>query len=333
MEIQNQYFINQFYYSNQILVMKKNFSSLIFLLLLFCMCSCNKSNTGTTTRNETLAAPEVKAVFINGDSIHYIDIGKGDPVVFVHGALGDYRTWGAQMDTFTQDHRVIAYSRRFAYPNKQIIKDSADLSVISHSKDLSEFLKVLNAGQVHLVGHSFGASIALLTAIDNPELVGSLILGEPFIPSLLQNVPSGDNILNNFITKAFVPVAEAFKNNDNEKAVNALVTGVMGDSLYYSRFPQETREILMVNTPEVRGIVFNKNIFPAVSCDDLKKIKIPVLLVKGEISPIVFSSMINELNRCLSNKEIATLTNTTHGLEYENPAEFNKMVLGFIDKH
>ena len=39
------------------------------------------------------------------------------------------------------------------------------------------------------------------------------------------------------------------------------------------------------------------------------------------------------LNRCLSNKEIAILPNTSHGLEYENPAEFNKIVLGFIDKH
>jgi pimeloyl-ACP methyl ester carboxylesterase len=42
--------------------------------------------------------------------------------------------------------------------------------------------------------------------------------------------------------------------------------------------------------------------------------------------------MMEELNRCLSNREVATLTNTTHGLEYENPAEFNKTVLGFIDK-
>ena len=237
------------------------------------------------------------------------------------------------MDTFSKNHRVIAYSRRFAYPNKQIINDSADLTVISHSKDLSEFLKILNLGQVHLVGHSFGADIALLTAIDNPELVSSIILAEPFIPSLLQNVPGGDTIVNNFITKAFMPGAEAFRNNNNEKAVNALVGGVTGDSSYFSRLPQKDHEIMMTNTPEIRGILFSKNIFPAVSCDDLKKIKVPVLLLKGDISPIVFSSMIYEVNRCLSNREIATLTNTTHGLEYENPAEFNKKVLGFIDKH
>ena len=313
--------------------MKKNLFSLVFLLLLFCLYSCNNSNTGTTSQNEDHAIPEVKSIFINGDSIHYIDIGKGDPVVFVHGAVGDYRTWGAQMDVFAQNHRVIAYSRRFAYPNKQIINDSADLTVISHSKDLSEFLKALNLGQVHLVGHSFGAETALLSAIDHPELVSSLILAEAFIPSLLQNVPGGDTIMNNFFTKAFTPVVEAFKNSNNEKAVTALIRGVTGDSLYFSRLPQKDRDAMMANTTELRGIMFGKNIFPPVTCDDLKKIKVPVLLVKGDRSPLVFSLMTDELNRCLSNREIATLTNTSHGLEYENPAAFNKKVLGFIDKH
>ena len=32
----------------------------------------------------------MKSIFINGDSIHYIDIGKGGPVVLVHGGVGDY---------------------------------------------------------------------------------------------------------------------------------------------------------------------------------------------------------------------------------------------------
>jgi len=247
--------------------------------------------------------------------------------------LGDYRSWRAQMDTFVKNHRVIAYSRRFAYPNNQVINDSAYLTHISHSKDLDEFLKALNLGPAHLVGHSFGASTALYTTIDHPELVRSLTLGESFFPALLQNVPGGDTILNNFMTKAFMPVTEAFKNNDNERATNALITGVMGDSLYFSRLSQKDRENMMVNTPELRGIVFSKNIFPQLNCDDLKKIKVPVLLLNGDKSPLVFSSMRDELNRCLSNREKATLPNSSHGLEQENPAEFNKIVLGFIDKH
>src|SRR6185503_8015369 len=168
--------------------MKKNFFSLIFLSLLFCLGSCNNSDTGKTTQSEGSAVPEVKSIFINGDSIHYIDIGKGDPVVFVHGSLGDFRTWAGQMDTFAKNHRVIAYSRRFAYPNKQVINDSADYTVIPHAKDLAEFIKALKLEPVHLVGHSYGAFIALLTTKDHPELVRSLMLGEPPVMPLLENV-------------------------------------------------------------------------------------------------------------------------------------------------
>src|SRR5687768_6355444 len=251
--------------------MKKNFFSLIFLSQLFCLGSCNNSDTGKTTQSEERAVPEVKSVFINGDSIHYIDIGKGDPVVFIHGAVGDYRTWGAQMDEFAKNHRVIAYSRRFAYPNKQMINDSADIAVISHSKDLSEFLTVLNLGPVHLVGHSYGAFTALLTTIDRPDLVSSLTLGEAPVVSLLQNVSGGDSILNNFIAKAFIPAAKKFKNKNNEKAVNLFLGGVIGDSSFFSKLPQKSRDIMMANTSELRGVLFTKNIFPPLHVMILKK--------------------------------------------------------------
>jgi pimeloyl-ACP methyl ester carboxylesterase len=111
------------------------------------------------------------------------------------------------------------------------------------------------------------------------------------------------------------------------------MTGVMDDSSYFSKLPQRDREIMMANTTELGGIVFGKNIFSPIACDDLKKIKVPVLLLNGERSPLIFSSVISELDHCLSNREIAKLPNSSHGLEYDNPDEFNKIVLGFIKKH
>ena len=312
--------------------MKKNSSLAVFLVLLLCFCACNNSETDKTTQTENKATAEVKSVFINGDSIHYIDVGKGDPVVFIHGVVGDYRTFGAQMDEFAKNHRVIAYSRRFAYPNNQAITDSSKLSVISHAKDLAELIRALNLGKADLVGHSFGANIALIVATDYPELVNRLILAEPLFPSLAEKIPGGDTALNDFITKVFVPIGEAAKINNDQKVVEALVGGVMGDSTYYSRLPQRDIDIMKINTPETKGIVAAKDVFPLVSCDDVKKVKAPVLLVKGDKSPAIFSMMINELNRCLDKSEVATLTNTSHGLEYENPEGFNKPVLAFLNK-
>jgi len=313
--------------------MKKNFFLLLLLPLLVYLDSCNNGDESKTTQLTEQVVPEVKSILINGDSIHYIDIGKGDPVVFVHGTLGDYRTWGLQFDTFARTHRVISYSRRFAYPNKQMINDSADYTVVPHAKDLAAFIKALNLQPVHLVGHSYGALTSLLATIEHPELVRSLMLGEPPAMPLLANVPGGDTILNNFITKAMMPAAEAFKNNNNEKAVNVFVGGVMGDSSFFSKMPARARETMMDNTLELRGEVFTKNLFPPITCDDIRKIKTPVLLLQGDRTPLLFTSIISVLDSCLTNKEIKVLPNASHGLEFENPSEFNKTVLGFIDKH
>ena len=312
--------------------MKGSSTALCIFISVFYFYSCSSSNTGTS-QISTVDLPKARSVFINGDSIHYIEIGKGDPVVFVHGSLGDYRTWGRQLDTFAKKYRVIAYSRRYAYPNNKIVNDSADYSVIQHAKDLTEFLKVINAGPVHLIGHSYGASIILSTAMEHPELVKSLTLGEPPVVSLLFNVPGGDTIVNNFVKQVMIPAGEAFKANDSIMAVRLFIGGVMGDSTYYSRISSHDLEIIMANTLETRGSMVTKDPFPSVGCEDLKKIKAPVLLVMGDKSPSFFSSVIGELERCLPNREKATLANTSHGLEYENPAEFNEKVLEFLDKH
>jgi pimeloyl-ACP methyl ester carboxylesterase len=247
--------------------------------------------------------------------------------------MGDYRTWEAQTDAFSRKHRVIVYSLRYGYPNKQILDSTADYSLSQNTKDLTELIKTLKLGPVHLVGHSSGAFAALLTTMENPELIRSVTLGEPPVMSLLKNVPGGDTLEQNF-GKAILPGIEAFKNNEDEKAAEIFVNAVMGDSLYFTKSPQRFREVIMANAVQLKGsFLYPKSGFPPVSCDDLRKIKTPVLLVAGDKSPLLFTSIIKELDRCLSNKENATLPNTTHGLEYENPSEFNKVVLAFIDKH
>ncbi len=239
----------------------KNFFFLMFLLLLICLCSCNKSNTGTTTKNETPAVPEVKAVFINGDSIHYIEIGNGDPVVFVHGSLGDYRGFKGQLDTFATNHRTIVDSRRYAFPDKQTVNDSLDYTISPHVRDLSEFLKRLNLGPVHLIGHSYGASVALHVTLDHPELVRTLTLVEPPVISLLKNKTGGDTIWKNFETEFKIPAAEEFKKGNNERAVDIFVGGVLGDSLAFSKIPETYRNMMMENILELRGFALNSETF------------------------------------------------------------------------
>lgn len=314
--------------------MKKHIPVIAFSALLASFLFACNSNSETKEAEAALPqTPEIKSVFVNGDSLHYIDIGKGDPVVFVHGTLDDYRVWQMEFDTFAKKHRVIAYSRRYAFPNKQVINDSADYSPTIHANDLSEFIKKLDLGPVHLVGHSYGAYTALLTTMNHPELVRSLTLGEPPVMPLLQNVPGGDTIANNFIARSLKPAADAFRSGNNEKAIAVFIGGVIGDTSFFSKIPPEGQSMMMTNILELRGAALSKNPFPPISCDDLKKINTPVLLVSGEKTALLFHAITEELNKCLVNKERAIVPGATHGLEIENPYDFNKIVLAFIDKY
>ena len=63
------------------------------------------------------AADEVKRISVNGYELAYVEQGQGEPVIFVHGGLQDYRMWSEQLPKFATHYRAIAYSRRNSYPN------------------------------------------------------------------------------------------------------------------------------------------------------------------------------------------------------------------------
>jgi pimeloyl-ACP methyl ester carboxylesterase len=56
-------------------------------------------------------------IVVHGVELHYIEQGKGEPLILLHGGQGDYRSWEPQIKAFSQFYRVISYSRRSNYPN------------------------------------------------------------------------------------------------------------------------------------------------------------------------------------------------------------------------
>ena len=75
------------------------------------------SSPGSTRAQAAACDSKIRTLEINGTTLHYVDCGEGDPLVFVHGSLGDLHTFQRQLPTFAKTFRVIAYSRRFAPPN------------------------------------------------------------------------------------------------------------------------------------------------------------------------------------------------------------------------
>ncbi len=274
---------------------------------------------------------ELKEIRINDVTLNYIERGNGDPVVFVHGTLGDYRTWDGQLDAFSNTYRVISYSRRYHYPNTWP-QDTSSFSVTVHAKDLATFIKALDVGRVHLVGHSFGAFISLLVARDNPELVRSLTLGEPPVYSLLATTPQGDSLHQSFVATSIMPSREAFRSGTYEEGVRRFVNGVLGDSTY-EKLPPHIKRTMIENARELKGANMDKNLFPPFACEDARDVNVPTLLIDGELSLKMFGLVQDMLEQCLPNKERAMIPAASHGLQLDNPQAFNETVLVFLTQH
>ncbi len=274
---------------------------------------------------------ELKTVNVNDTTLHYIETGQGTPVVFVHGRFGDYRTWNGQIDAFSEMYRVISYSRRLQYPN-EIPSDAANATEYRHVDDLRAILRALDIHRFHLVGHSGGGAISLLFARDYSEQLISMTLGEPAVMEMLSLTPEGPSLLQDYRKNVSGPSRAAFRAGNEEEGLKLFIDGVTGDENGFDNLTPYFREAMLQNSTR-RITIRGGGSRPPLTCDDARSIRVPTLLIHGELSPQMFLSTNDILEQCLPNVERATLPAASHGLEMENPEDFNEMVLEFIGRH
>ncbi|HEY7573026.1 MAG TPA: alpha/beta hydrolase [Nitrososphaeraceae archaeon] len=221
------------------------------------------------------------------------------------------------MDKFAQNYRVISYSRRYAYPNQWICNcvggDDRDNTIPNNVKDLAELIiKRLNLGSAHIIGHSYGAFIALYLAFKHPELVKTLVLGEPPILSLLEGNPyysfSKDADLSRENELKHSLVQEAIYKRDIEKALGIFLDVIMGKEGYFYQVTQDTRAEIMNSVKSLIGEL--SSITQRFTCEDARRVRIPTLLLKGEQSPKILHHIIHIidiLSYCMPNNEQSTI--------------------------
>lgn len=311
----------------------KTLTKLLFGTLLIIGLFAYKTQEPTVQpQTNPVVTDTVQSVYVNGEKLHYIEKGSGEPIIFIHGTVGDYRAWIPRVEAFSNDYAVVAYSRRYAYPNKKVFDQATDYSVRIHADDLYALIQELGFNKVNLVGHSYGAYTALTMALDHPEIKESLVLGEPPAPSLLENSPKGKASFNEFEEKYLQPAGEAFNAAQNEKGVESFLKGVMGDDFTLSSVPVEVKQGWMDNLPEVWGVSTNDWILP-LEMSKIKGLDVPVLLLMGDQSPVWFGEIIKELHRSLPQSELVTIENSSHGLYFENPDACDKAVMEFLKQN
>ncbi|MEU4470598.1 alpha/beta hydrolase [Micromonospora sp. NPDC023888] len=126
-----------------------------------------------------MSSPDQYVESSDGTRLALRRLGAGDPVVLVHGSGGGLHSWATVADQLARDHEVWLPARRGYGPSdvppgpKSFTQETADLLAVV------EAARQPTGRTVHVVGASYGATLALHTASADPRGIRSLAIFEP----------------------------------------------------------------------------------------------------------------------------------------------------------
>jgi pimeloyl-ACP methyl ester carboxylesterase len=272
---------------------------------------------------------KLQKIAANGVELHYIAQGQGIPIVLIHGGLADYREWGPQIERFAQTNRVIAYSRRYNYPNQERVI-VPDHSAIVEAQDLAVFIQALKLEQPHVVGYSYGALTALWLGLEHPELVHSLVLAEPPAHRWAADAPDGAAVFSKFMA-LWNRIGEAFDRGDKELALRRTTELFFGEDTL-DALPPAVRQVFEDNIREWEALTTSRDAFPAVPRERVRQMDIPTLLLTAEQTLPIHQLVNDELERVLLRAQRVRLKGATHDMWSEQPEACGAAVMEFLRK-
>jgi pimeloyl-ACP methyl ester carboxylesterase len=265
----------------------------------------------------------VKTLEVNGYPMSFLESGTGEPVVLVHGAISDYRSWRRQTALPPQGFRLIAVSLRHHYPEPWNGKGEM-YSVKQHAEDLAAFIERLGVGPVFLVGHSRGATVAVKTASARPALVRKLILMEGPFDAFQPRSESGQ--IKSPARAVMGAVRQRFEQEDIDGGLQ-----VWADRDSAGTWARQSEQDRQMRRDNAWTLIADGGDNP-VSCADLATLRMPVLLMQGENSPGRLVSIVDATHKCLPSAERATIPDAGHSMHVMNPAGFQKMLARFLSR-
>jgi pimeloyl-ACP methyl ester carboxylesterase len=268
-------------------------------------------------------------VQVAGAPVNVIDLGEGDPMVFIHGLAGAWVNWLENLPHFARDHRVIAMDLPgFGHSPMPTEK----ISIAGYGRIVDELLDALGVERAVVVGNSMGGFIGAEVAIQFSTRVQKLVL----VSAAGISIEHQRN----------EPVLRVLERVDD---VLILTTGWMATrSAALARRPRARRQIMKLvahRADELPGPLIAEQVMgsgkpgfvPALDAltdypirDRLGEIACPVLVVWGEedhLVPVRDAYIFGEL---IPDARVVVWPDTGHVAMLERPVAFNALVDDFL---
>jgi pimeloyl-ACP methyl ester carboxylesterase len=265
---------------------------------------------------------------VHGHELAYKTSGDGDPVLFMHcGFIADSFAPLLNEPTLTERYRLINYHRR-GYGQSAPV--APPYSIEQQAQDAVALLRALDVDSAHVVGHSFGANVAIQMALSAPETVASLTLIEPLLGFFL--TPDSLQFLMTTIGEAI----DAFGRGEKQAALDTWLNGAFGpgwQAVVNSRlddgYAQAIRDVdtaIAVEAPSTQTW--------AVTPQHLGQIRQPVLVVVHHAPAWSgFQEIHDGLLASIPNAASLVVHHATHLMQIQNPRDVALGLADFFERY
>jgi len=256
------------------------------------------------------------------------EAGSGPGVVCIHCNASSSSQWRPLMDRLAPRHRVLAPDTHGAGRGPAWPRDRA--LTLRDEVVLLEPVFARAGDPFALIGHSYGAAVALLAALQQPERVRALVLYEPTLFGLIDAASPMPNAADG-IRQTVALAAAALARGDRGAAAEIFIDYWMGEGAWLAK-PEAQRSAIEAAVVNVQGwgsALFGDNTPLAA----FRALKMPVLLMQGSETTPSARAVATLLARTLPQVETMTLRGLGHMGPVTHPAQVDEAIEGFLRRH
>jgi pimeloyl-ACP methyl ester carboxylesterase len=273
----------------------------------------------------SLSTPEVYfAAIPSGGRVPYVVSGAGEPLLFIHGSLCDYRYWKSQAGVLSKDFLCVSLSLGHYWPGEDC-SPQGEFSWRRHVGEVAEFIEAMNIGPVHLVGHSRGGCVAFHLARDYPHLVKTLTLADP--GGTLQTADGLEEPLPPATLALRARVADLIGQGEIDAGLELFVDSVSMPGAW-RKSPAGFRAMATDNAATLPKQF--RDPLPAYTQAAAAGVQCKTLLIAGERSPRMYRDNAAQLAEWIGYAQQKQVKGASHGMNVTHAAEFNRLLAAFV---
>jgi pimeloyl-ACP methyl ester carboxylesterase len=266
----------------------------------------------------------------NGVRLSCYLVGKGDPLLLLHGLGGTKVTWFPILGPLAEKYRLIVPDLP---GHGESDKPRTDYSPKFYAHTMRRLMDEVGIDRAALLGNSLGGRVALELALRSPNRVSSLVLLDPSMPGLRWRYVLG---LTRVVPTEFGAFPFLLRERWMEVAIRRLFAHP--DRLSSEAYTAGASEFIRIyRSPRARMAFFSTlaqimSERPEAFFGALRRIKQPALVIFGEHDRLVPSRLGVRLTQYLPNARFAVLPDVGHVPQFEAPAETLELVFSFLAK-